>query len=96
MHPAKPFSIFLIVLFALPVFARQNSSSAPTVQITGEVLSLSANILDIKPASSPAVWVTIPADLQVDRNALKQGASVSVRANWAQVCYVATSVTVQK
>lgn len=88
--------ILLGVLFAVPALAQQGSSSAPSVQITGVVESLSGNILDVKPATSPAVWVTIPADLHVDRNALKPGVNVSVEAYWAVACYVATQVTVQK
>jgi hypothetical protein len=96
MLSIKRLLILFTLLLAAPVFAQQGSSSAPSVQITGAVQSLSGNILDVKPASAPAVWVTIPADLHVDRSALKQGVNVSVEAYWAVACYVATEVTVQK
>jgi hypothetical protein len=96
MHRTRRFLISLVFLFAVPVFAHQSGSSDKTVQITGTILSLSSNILDVKPASSPAVWITIPADLHVDRSALKDGVNVSVQAYWAETCYVATQITVQK
>jgi hypothetical protein len=90
--------IALILLSAIPGFAQSQSgdASAPPTQISGIVQSFSGNILDIKPANAPAVWVTIPLDLQVDRSALKPDVQVSVEARWVNVCYVATEVTIQK
>ncbi|MDE3110084.1 MAG: hypothetical protein KGL02_09095 [Acidobacteriota bacterium] len=82
-------------LFALPVVAQQNGKAAetkeaPAKEVTGTVQSLSGNILDIKPfTTAPAVWVTIPANMKVDREALKPGVKVSVEARWATVTYVA-------
>jgi hypothetical protein len=89
------FSLALMFL-AVIVTTAQSSSTAPTVQISGVIQSFSADTLAVKPASSPAVWVTIPPDLKVDRAALKTGAQVSVEAHWADVCYVATQVTIGK
>jgi hypothetical protein len=89
------FLLVFILQSAIPILAQSNDTPSPT-QITGVVQSFSGNILDIKPATSPAVWVTIPVDLRVDRNALKPGAEVSATAHWAEVCYVATQVTIQK
>lgn len=91
-------SWFLLVFSlqsATPSLAQSAATSSPT-QITGVVQSFSGNILDIKPATAPAVWVTIPTDLRVDRNALKPGVAVSAEAHWAEVCYVATQVTIPK
>ena len=89
--------ILLSVIFlAMPAIAQQGDSSATTVHIAGAVLSLSGNILDVKPSAAPAVWVTIPADLHVDRSALKEGVNVSIEAHWVDVCYVASQITVQK
>jgi len=96
MQSVRRFLALLVVLFSIPVFAQQGGSSSPPVHITGAVLSLNDNILDVKPPSAPAVWVTIPANLHVDRGALKEGVNVSVEAYWADVCYVATEVTIQK
>jgi len=96
MQALRGILILLVVLYSAPLFAQQSSSSAPSVHITGAVLSLSDNILDVKPAGAPAVWVTVPAELHVDRSALKQGVNVSVEAYWAETCYVATQITVQK
>ena len=96
MRRGGPLLVVLILLAAIPNFAQSAASSAPPTTITGAVQSLSGNILDVKPYSAPAVWVTIPADLKVDRDALKTDAKVSVQAYWADVCYVATQVTVQK
>ena len=87
--------IMLIGLTAVPGFSQSGDTSAPT-QITGAVQSFSGNILDVKPSTSPAVWVVIPDGLRVDRSALKPGVQVSVEAHWADVCYMATQVTVQK
>ncbi len=95
MRRFGPVLVILILLSAIPNFAQSAVSSAPPTTITGAVQTLSGNILDVKPSSSPAVWVTIPADLKVDRDALKPDAKVSVEAYWADVCYVATKVTVQ-
>lgn len=96
MHRTTRFLISLLLLSAVPVLAQQNASPEKTVQITGTILSLSSDILDVKPAASPAVWITIPVDLRIDRSALKEGANVSVQAYWADTCYVATQITVQK
>jgi len=88
--------IVLILLPAIPCSAQSVTMSSPPVQITGVVQSFSGNILDVKPATTPAVWVTIPTDLPVDRNALKPSVEVYVEARWAEVCYVATQVKVHK
>jgi hypothetical protein len=96
MRRGGPLLVVLILLAAIPNFAQSAVSSAPPTTITGAVLTFSGNILDVKPSSAPAVWVTIPADLKVDRDALKPDAKVSVEAYWADVCYVATQVTVRK
>jgi len=74
----------------------QSSEASATAQIAGVVESFSGNTLDVKPAASPAVWVMIPNDLKVDRSALKPGAEVSVEAHWADLCYIATQVTIKK
>jgi hypothetical protein len=87
--------LVLILQSAVPGFA-QSAGTPSLTQITGVVQSFSGNILDIKPATAPAVWVTIPVDLQVDRNALKPGVAVSATAHWAEVCYVAHQLTIQK
>jgi len=84
------------MFLAVIVTIAQSSTTAPTVPITGVVQSFSGDTLAVKPATSPAVWVTIPPDLHVDRAALKPGADVSVEAHWADVCYVATQVKVGK
>lgn len=89
------FLIILIGLSAVPGFSQSGSASFPT-QITGAVQSFSGNILDVKPATSPAVWIAIPDGLRVDRSALKPGVEVSVQAHWVDVCYMATQVTAQK
>jgi len=91
-------SLLLVVLLlsSMPSLAQSGSASSQPAQIAGVVLSLSGNTLDVKPAASPAVWVTLPDDLKVDRGALKPGVTVSVEARWAEVCYVAAKVTVQK
>jgi len=91
-------AILVLGLIALPVslgFA-QSGRNPPTVHITGVVQSFSGNTLDVKPATSPSVWVTVPADLHVDRDAVKSGVEVSVEAYWADLCYIATQVSVQK
>lgn len=92
----KLISLSLVLMFLAVIVTTAQSkeaATAPTVQITGVVQSFSADTLAVKPASSPAVWVTIPPDLKVDRAALKTGSPVSVEAHWADVCYVATQVT---
>jgi hypothetical protein len=89
------FLVVLIVVSAVPDVAQTGSAANP-VQISGVVLSFSGNTLDVKPAASPAVWVMIPNDLRVDRSALKTGAEVSVEAHWADLCYIATQVTIKK
>jgi hypothetical protein len=86
----------LVLLAVIPSFAQMGGASAPPTQISGAVQSFSGNILDIKPSSAPAVWVTIPADLQVDRTALKPDVKVSVEAHWVDSCYLATQVTIEK
>lgn len=84
-----------LALFALPALAQQSgkkaeSKEAPATEVTGTVQTFSGNILDIKPfTTAPAVWVTIPADMKVDRDALKPGAKVSVEARWVTVSYLA-------
>jgi hypothetical protein len=88
--------IVLILLSAIPSSAQSVTMSSPPVPITGVVQSFSGNILDVKPATTPAVWVTIPTDLPVDRNALKPSVEVYVEARWAEVCYVASQVKVYK
>jgi len=91
-------AILLLGLIALAANsgAAQTGGTAPSVHITGVVQSFSGNTLDVKPAASPAVWVMVPADLHVDRNEVKTGAEVSVEARWADLCYIATQVSVQK
>jgi hypothetical protein len=92
------FSLLLAVLVAMSPsfsFAQSGASSSPT-QIAGVVQSFSGNTLIVKPATSPAVWVALPEDLRVDRSALTPGAQVSVEAHWADICYMATQVTVPK
>ena len=86
---------FVLALCALPVAAQQHEKMAaskkmaPTV-ISGTVQSFSGNILDVKPPTThPAVWITIPADMKVDRAALKPGTHVTVEARWATVTYIA-------
>jgi hypothetical protein len=93
--------MFVLILVAalvpracLPAVAQ--SGGAATVQISGVVQSFKGSTLDIKPATSPAVWAMVPSDLDVDRNALKTGAQVSVKAYWSDVCYIATQVTIQR
>lgn len=89
--------VLLVLSLQSGIPSRAQSPGTPSLtQITGVVQSFSGNILDIKPATAPAVWVTIPVDLQVDRNALKPGVAVSATAHWAEVCYVANQVTIQK
>jgi hypothetical protein len=92
--------IFMVVVAVVPSVARADDppteSAAKAVEITGTVESLSDNILDVKPADTPAVWVTIPADVKVDRSAIKPGVKVSVKASWVDTCYVAKEVTVKK
>lgn len=94
-------SFLLIVLVALvgllanPSWAQSGSAAAP-VQLSGVVQSFSGNTLDVKPAATPAVWVMVPNDLHADRSALKAGTEVSVEAYWADVCYIATEVTIRK
>jgi hypothetical protein len=96
MRKVSWFLIVIVLQSAIPSFAQSGSAPSPPVQITGVIQSFSRNILDVKPATAPAVWVTIPNDLPVDRNALKPNVAVSVEAHWAKVCYVATQVTIQK
>lgn len=95
------FLLGLILAFAaVSNFARADNppteSAAKTVEITGTVQTLSDNILDVKPADTPAVWITIPADVKVDRTAIKPGAKVAVKASWVDTCYIAKEVTVKK
>ena len=90
--------ILLLGLLVLPASSgsAQSSGNRPPVHISGVVQSFSGNTLDVKPATSPSVWVTVPADLHVDRDAVKPGVEVSVDAYWADLCYIATQVSVQK
>lgn len=84
-----------LVLLAFPALAQDNGKTADTKEmaakeIVGIVQSFSGNILDIKPLTvQPAVWVTIPHDMKVDRAAVKPGVEVSVEARWATVAYLA-------
>jgi hypothetical protein len=94
--------ILLLALLAaiavVPTLARQDGAPASpkSVEIAGTVQSFSSNILDVKPADSPSVWITIPAEVKVDPSALKAGAKVVAKAYWVGTCYVATEVAVQK
>jgi len=91
-------AILLLGLIALPVSSSsaQSGNNPSTVHIVGVVQSFSGNTLDVKPATSPSVWVMVPADLHVDRDTVKAGVEVSVDAYWADLCYIATQVSVQK
>jgi hypothetical protein len=96
MNRIKPFLIVIaFALSALPAVAQESGNMAaskemPATVIAGAVQSFSGNILDIKPPTvAPAVWVTIPAGMKVDRAALKPGVEVSVEARWATVTYIA-------
>jgi len=89
------FLVVLILSWAIPSLAQSSSPSSPTVEITGVILSFSGNTLDVKPATTPAVWVTLPTGLSVDRSRLKPGVEVSVEARWAEVCYIASQVTIR-
>jgi len=90
------FPIVLILSWAIPNLAQSGSPSSPPVEITGVIQSFSGNTLDVKPPTTPAVWVTLPTGLAVDRSRLKPGVEVSVFARWAEVCYVASQLTIQK
>lgn len=101
MRRAIFFLSLVSIFLAVPIRATQESapgelSPPKTVEITGTVQSFTSNILDIKPADAPSVWVTIPNDLRVDRSALKDGAKVSAKAYWAYTCFVASDVTLRK
>jgi hypothetical protein len=87
--------VMVLVLAVLPAAAQQESKmdgskvTAPK-EIFGTVQSLSGNILDVKPpTAAPAVWITIPAGMKIDRAALKPGVHVAVEARWATVTYIA-------
>ena len=68
-----PIVILALAIFAFPALAQQSGKMADTKEmpakvIVGAVQSFSGNILDIKPpTTAPAVWVTIPANMKVDR-----------------------------
>ncbi|HVB88521.1 MAG TPA: hypothetical protein VNK23_17810 [Candidatus Dormibacteraeota bacterium] len=85
----------VLVLAAIPAAAQQGSKmdgskATASKEITGTVQSFSGNILDVKPATvHPAVWITIPAGMKVDRAALKPGVHVAVEARWDMVTYIA-------
>jgi hypothetical protein len=102
MRRAIIFWSLVAILLLVPIRAAQESApgelSPPpkTVEITGTVQSFTSNILDVKPADAPSVWIAIPADLRVDRGALTDGAKVTAKAHWVFTCFVATAVTVQK
>jgi hypothetical protein len=96
MSRNRLFLIALILLLPVPGLSQTENTSSPTRELAGVVQSFSGNILDVKPAQTPAVWVTVPEDLHVDRSALKPGAEVSVEAHWAVACYVASGITVKK
>jgi len=89
------FLIVVILLWAIPGLAQSSSASSPTVEITGVIQSFNGNTLDVKPATTPAVWVTLPTGLSVDHSRLKPGVEVSVEARWAEVCYLASQVTIR-
>ncbi len=96
MTRTKSLSIVIALgLFAFPAFSQGNaktagSKEAAATEIVGTVQSFSGNILDVKPLTvQPAVWITIPDDMKVDRGALKPGVRVSVEARWATVTYLA-------
>lgn len=97
--------LVLMVMVAIPSFAqmpggqgggRGPGMQAPPVQITGEVQSFSADNLVVKPANGSSVWITVPADVQVDRGQLKQGVMVQVTARQIPIGYVATEITIQQ
>ena len=96
MRRIKLALIAIAALIPLSLLQARAQSSAPaTVQISGVVQSFSAGVLDIKPATSPAVWVMVPADLKLDRGRLKAGAQVSAEAYWSDVSYIATQVSIK-
>ena len=87
--------VMVLALSGIPAAAQQQNktdaskATGPT-EITGTVQSLSSNILDVKPYTvAPAVWITIPAGMKIDRAALKPGVNVTVEARWAMVTYIA-------
>jgi hypothetical protein len=82
-------------LSMVPCVTAQSGEAAPA-QISGVVQSFNGETLDIKPATSPAVWVMVPADVHVDRSAVKAGAQVSVEARWDGLVYIATEVSAKK
>lgn len=85
-------AVFFFALVSIPSLAQQDDSNAPPKDIKGTVVSFDHNILDIKPPTNEAaVWVTIPDDMKVDRDAIKKGVDVSVEAKWIGVCYLATA-----
>jgi hypothetical protein len=93
------FLTLLAVFLGVSIGAKQDGARAEqpqSVEITGTVQSFTSNILDVKPPDSPSVWIAIPADLHLDRSALKEGAKVTAVAYWASTCYVATEVTIEK
>jgi hypothetical protein len=101
--PMQRFVFFLtlfVTFLAIPASAKQESAEPQpgpkSVEISGTVQSFTSNILDVKLPDSPSVWITIPADLRLDRSALKDGAKVTAKAYWVSTCYVATEVTLQK
>jgi hypothetical protein len=98
MRRARLICIGISVVFALSIIAgaRAQTGQAAPVQISGAVQSFDGSTLDIKPAASPAVWVMVPADLHVDRAALKPGAQVSAEARWDGLVYIANEVTIKK
>lgn len=84
--------VFFFALASIPSLAQENDANAPTKDITGTVVSFDHNILDIKPPTNQAaVWITVPDDMKVDRDAIKKGVNVSVEAKWIGVCYLATA-----
>lgn len=93
MRHVKTFmvAVFFFALASIPSLAQQNDANASPKDIKGTVVSFDHNILDIKPpANEAAVWVTIPDDMKVDRDAIEKGVDVSVEAKWIGVCYLAT------
>lgn len=84
--------VFFFALSSIPSLAQENDANAAPKDIKGTVVSFDHNILDVKPPTNEAaVWITIPDDMKVDRDAIKKGVDVSVEAKWIGVCYLATA-----
>ena len=85
-----------LILFAVaPCFAQGGAQApapkAPPVEITGAVQSFRlGEYLVVKPATSPSVWIDVPASVQFDRSQVKEGVTVVVEATKIQTAYMAT------